>query len=130
MASYVFYKSMSNLDTILYADNIGLIFDANCMCKGRVSVIPDYTYRSVDVISLLQYVEGSELAYNIAGEFNKFTMTRSTNDVLELLNKIAQRPIFLGIRNLKINEVRGCQYIYVFRQNYIRGIDICSLFNV
>ena len=127
--SACFYKVNSQtLETVLFADNTALLFDAACKCKGNVNVIPDYSFRCVDVISILQFPSGVEVAYNIAGYFDKLLVKGSANDVMNILNtRLKKRPVFLGIRNLVCNEIYGCQYFYVYQSHYLKAITLRSI---
>lgn len=123
------YKSNGNtLETTLFSDGIGLMFDAGGRFVKAVNVLPDYSFRSVDMISVLQYSGGTEVAYSINGGFEKIKTTKSANDIMQLLNSGAvQNNMFLGIRNLNVNGVLGCQYIYVYRPHYLKAITLKSI---
>ena len=110
-----------NYETLLYNDNIGLVFNIGCKFERMINnIIPDGSYRFVDIISILQGPTGVEIAYNIAGTFAKFNSSKSPIDLMNILSG-KLKPMFLGTRPIDINGAKAMQYVYVYKVNYLNA---------
>lgn len=119
MGKCIYKLDNRTYETTLYCDSVGLVFNINMQfTKYANSLIPDGSFRFVDVVSVLQAPNGVEVAYNVNGVFHKFMSSKSANDLIDILSK-GIKPIFLGTRPVDVNATKAMQYIFAYNTNYL-----------
>ena len=116
-------------NTTLVADGIGIQFDAGSVFMNVLPyVIPDGSYRQVDVLSVLQYASGVEIGYINNDVFKKFKTSKAPNDIMSEITDKGLRPLFIGTRPLSVQDKRAMQYVYVFPKGVLNVNIINALF--
>ncbi len=81
------------------------------------------TLQEVDVVSILSFKGGVEVAFNLSGEFTKKTTLLGLANIASKLSGLSGL-IFLGKREVKVGEDTLKQYFYV----YLKGSVHTNLF--
>lgn len=122
MSRFIYARNDTTYKSFIMSGGRCLGFDPNGGCIGFVDVPIEIINRprEVDIISILQFKDGCELAVNVNGSFVVLdTHNKTTPDVLDIVTKTFA-PLNMGTRRGKtMNGVSWQQLILIFAVNTV-----------